>query len=44
MRRREGGASPIQDSAQEGLPMNNIVYLVGVVVIVLVILSFLGLR
>ena len=29
---------------KEGLPMNNIIYIVGLVVIVLLILSFLGLR
>jgi hypothetical protein len=34
----------IQDSEAEDLCMNNIVYIVGAVVIVLAILSFLGFR
>ncbi len=45
MRLREGGANPMSDFSQKDeLFMNNIVYIVGAVVIVLAILSFLGFR
>lgn len=45
MRLREGGANPMTDFfKKDELFMNNIVYIVGAVVIVLAILSFLGFR
>jgi len=44
MCRSDSGASPFRIYEKEQLLMNNIVYIVGAVVIVLVILSFLGLR
>jgi hypothetical protein len=44
MRRRDGGATRIWVLEAKELCMNKIVYIVGAVVIVLVILSFLGLR
>lgn len=44
MRRGDGGATRFQDSKAKDLLMNKIIYIVGAVVIVLVILSFLGFR
>lgn len=44
MRFRDGGATTIRDSDAKDLAMNNIVYIVGAVVIVLAILSFMGFR
>jgi hypothetical protein len=44
VRLRDDGATRIADSQKEYLLMNSIVYIVGAVVIVIAILSFLGLR
>lgn len=44
MRFREEGATTFRDSDAKELAMNNIVYIVGAVVIVLAILSFMGFR
>lgn len=44
MRRKDEGATRIQGSKAKERHMNKIIYIVGLVVIVLVILSFLGLR
>lgn len=44
MRRRDSGATRIQHSEVKERRMNNIVYIVGAVVIVLAVLSFFGLR
>lgn len=40
----EAALAPFRNREQDGFVMNNIVYIVGAVVIVLVILSFLGFR
>ncbi|WP_265937498.1 hypothetical protein [Marinobacter orientalis] len=44
MRRKDGGVTRIQDFEEKDLHMNNIVYIVGAVVIVLAVLSFFGFR
>jgi hypothetical protein len=42
--RNQPGAGPLNTRHQDGHTMNNIVYIVGAVVIVIAILGFLGLR
>lgn len=44
MRRKDDGATRIRDLEAKDLPMNKVVYIVGAVVIILAILSFLGFR
>ncbi|WP_264756457.1 MULTISPECIES: hypothetical protein [Marinobacter] len=42
MRRKDEGATRIRDLEAKEVRVNNIIYIVGAVVIVLVILSFVG--
>lgn len=42
MRRTDVGVTRLQDLETKDLPMNNIVYIVGAVVIIVAVLSFLG--
>lgn len=44
MQRHIGNAPPFVPSTRRKILMNNIIYIVGLVVVVLVVLSFFGLR